>query len=182
MIIGHNYYLVETFRYWLLSQFSHLKGVKTKVVSDRSPLYLEQKGTLYLFLLFSVDESQSLQKYISRLDDENYLLIYHDSLYEKFLHYSNNVSALSNCMKSLERPLLEGAPMQDTPSVSFTQREEDVMELFAQGMSVKEVAFTLNISPYTVASHQRNLYLKTKSHTLQQLILFALMHYKRDSP
>ena len=34
----------------------------------------------------------------------------------------------------------------------------------------------MGISPYTVITHKRNLYLKTGAHSMQQLALFALLH------
>ena len=82
-------------------------------------------------------------------------------------------------MTFLDKKFLTHYRGEDDISSSFTKREREVLELFARGMSVKEVAYSLQISKYTVATHQRNLYLKTNSHSLQQLTLFASMEYRR---
>jgi ATP/maltotriose-dependent transcriptional regulator MalT len=44
----------------------------------------------------------------------------------------------------------------------FTKRELDVLQLLAQGMSVKQVAKSLLISNHTVADHMKSIYIKLK--------------------
>jgi two-component system nitrate/nitrite response regulator NarL len=56
--------------------------------------------------------------------------------------------------KSASRP-------PDLPSL--TPREEEVLALLAQGLSVKEMAKALGLSPDTVKDHLENLYAKLEA-------------------
>lgn len=58
----------------------------------------------------------------------------------------------------------------------LTDREVEVMQLFAQGHSVKRVAELLVISPATVQAHNKNLYRKLDIHSKQQLIDYVRAH------
>ena len=174
LVTGKDRHLLETFRYWVLSQFPNIGDVTISDLFDRIKI---GEFSLVIHLVFTEQQLSS----IGRSFQYRHLIVYHDSLFELFRTVQAVCSPLSRCMNALdsllnERPLVEDAK----PAASFTRREQEVLELFTRGMSVKEVAYALKISPYTVASHQRNLYLKTNSHTLQQLILFTLLHRRNN--
>lgn len=46
---------------------------------------------------------------------------------------------------------------RNSVNTSFTKRERDVADLLSRGMSEKEIADELNISPATVNNHTRNM-------------------------
>lgn len=46
----------------------------------------------------------------------------------------------------------------------LTPREKEVLALLAKGLSVKEIATALSISPRTAGAHLTNLYEKPKVH------------------
>jgi two-component system response regulator NreC len=56
----------------------------------------------------------------------------------------------------------------------LTSREREIMRLLAEGASNKDVATALNLSPYTVETHRRNLQEKLNLHSLAELILYAV--------
>jgi two-component system, NarL family, response regulator NreC len=56
----------------------------------------------------------------------------------------------------------------------LTSREREVLQLVAEGKSNKEIAQFLNLSPFTVETHRRNLLEKLKLHSLAELILYAV--------
>ncbi len=56
----------------------------------------------------------------------------------------------------------------------LTAREREIMRLLAQGASNKDIAAALNLSPYTVETHRRNLQEKLNLHSLAELILYAV--------
>jgi HD-GYP domain-containing protein (c-di-GMP phosphodiesterase class II) len=58
----------------------------------------------------------------------------------------------------------------------LTQREIEVLRLLARGMSNKEVAAKLVISPKTVANHVEHIYAKIDASTRAQASLFAMQH------
>lgn len=174
-ILGYQIPQVETFRYWFLSHFPHLDRVEVTYLTKESSIHEMYQGVtlLLLFNQTDIEHAASLCKRIS----EYPIIIYHDSIKSALLPFKGEKYPLQECMKYLEKKFL--THYESEKEVPFTKREKEVLELFAQGMSVKEVAYSLQISPYTVATHQRSLYLKTKSHSLQQLTLYASMEYQR---
>ena len=56
----------------------------------------------------------------------------------------------------------------------LTPREREILQLLAEGKSNKDIAGALNLSPYTVETHRRNLQDKLNLHSLPELILYAL--------
>jgi len=56
----------------------------------------------------------------------------------------------------------------------LTPREKEILHLLVEGKSNKEIASVLNLSPYTVETHRRNLHEKLNLHSLAELILYAV--------
>ena len=75
------------------------------------------------------------------------------------------------------------APPAD-PIDTLTEREREVLHLAAQGLTNKEVARRLDLSPRTAESHRANLMKKLGLHTQTDLIRFALQRglLPPDSP
>jgi DNA-binding NarL/FixJ family response regulator len=58
-------------------------------------------------------------------------------------------------------------------SVRMTKRERQVIDLVADGLSNKEIAQELNLSPYTIKSHIHNILEKLTLHTRVQIAKYA---------
>ena len=58
-------------------------------------------------------------------------------------------------------------------SVSLTMREQEVLNLVAQGKSNKEIAQSLNVSIHTVKSHMRKILAKLHLEKRQEAVLYA---------
>jgi len=56
----------------------------------------------------------------------------------------------------------------------LTSRERQVLQLIAEGRSNKEVARTLNLSPFTVETHRGNILQKLGLHGVPELVLYAV--------
>ena len=56
----------------------------------------------------------------------------------------------------------------------LTSREREILQLVAERKLNKEIASALNLSPYTVETHRRNLQEKLNLHSLAELILYAV--------
>ena len=56
----------------------------------------------------------------------------------------------------------------------LTSREREILQSLAERKSNKEIAAALNLSPYTVETHRRNLQEKLNLHSLAELILYAV--------
>jgi two-component system, NarL family, response regulator NreC len=56
----------------------------------------------------------------------------------------------------------------------LTTREREILQLFAEGKAVKEVASILELSLYTVETHRSNIFQKLNLHSTAELILYAV--------
>jgi two-component system, NarL family, response regulator NreC len=56
----------------------------------------------------------------------------------------------------------------------LTSREREILQLVAEGKSNKEVATSLNISPYTVETHRSHILQKLNLHNSAELVLYAV--------
>jgi len=73
----------------------------------------------------------------------------------------------------VEHALQAGKVEDLVESVRMTKREQDVINLVAQGCSNKEIATMLNIAIHTVKSHVHNILDKLALHTRLELASFA---------
>jgi DNA-binding NarL/FixJ family response regulator len=58
----------------------------------------------------------------------------------------------------------------------LTPREVEVLKLLARGLSNKEIAALLTISPKTVGNHAEHIYAKINASTRAAAALFAMQH------
>jgi DNA-binding NarL/FixJ family response regulator len=78
--------------------------------------------------------------------------------------------------KGLVKSVITGgrtAVFKDEP---LTARQREVLQLVAEGMTVKEIASTLNISPKTVEFHKSQIMTQLDLHTTAELTKYALVH------
>ena len=59
----------------------------------------------------------------------------------------------------------------------LTQRQREVIQLIAEGRSMKEVAAILNIAPRTVAFHKYRIMGQLRIKTTAELIQYAIRHH-----
>jgi DNA-binding NarL/FixJ family response regulator len=67
--------------------------------------------------------------------------------------------------------LLDNKPKQE---IRITQRQSEILQLLAEGMSMKQVAGALDIAPGTVAFHKYRMMERLNLKTNAELITFAL--------
>ena len=58
----------------------------------------------------------------------------------------------------------------------ISEREQDVLKLFAKGYSYKKIGEELNISPRTVESHKNNILSKLNLQSVTEMIKYAIKH------
>lgn len=68
--------------------------------------------------------------------------------------------------------MLQLDPVSGVPLL--TTREQQVLELVAQGLSAKEVAQEIDIAPRTVERHIENVRLKTRARNRTHMVTLAL--------
>ncbi|WP_161594531.1 PhnD/SsuA/transferrin family substrate-binding protein [Marimonas lutisalis] len=74
------------------------------------------------------------------------------------------------------------APTADRPAVALTQREREVLDLVTQGLSSKQIARQLGISPKTVEFHRSNLLRKYDTNTTAELVHKAAQSLAKQAP
>lgn len=57
---------------------------------------------------------------------------------------------------------------------NLTEREKEVLKLLAKGLSIKEIAEKVYLSPHTVLSHRKNISAKTGIKTIAGLTVYAV--------
>jgi DNA-binding NarL/FixJ family response regulator len=64
-----------------------------------------------------------------------------------------------------------------TPSHELTARQREVLQLLAEGRSMKEVASLLNLTPRTVAFHKYRMMEQLKVKSTAELVQYAVKHH-----
>lgn len=78
-------------------------------------------------------------------------------------------------LQLLTRPAAEQRPAMPTDGISqLAPRERQVLEAFARGMSVDEVAQTLHISKNTIRTHLRKIILKLHVRSTREAVVMLL--------
>lgn len=72
--------------------------------------------------------------------------------------------------------------MSDSEIVSLSEREIEILKLVATGVSNKEIASSLNISPNTVKVHLRNIFTKANLNSRTEATLYAIRLGLVDAP
>lgn len=76
---------------------------------------------------------------------------------------------------AISEPNRSAAPVQDVVSpIPLTRREHQILALVAQGMTAREVAERLGISPLTARKHRENLMRKLDLHNAAELTTYAV--------
>jgi DNA-binding NarL/FixJ family response regulator len=68
-------------------------------------------------------------------------------------------------------------PEAHTPSRDLTPRQREVLQLLAEGHSMKQIASVLNISPRTVAFHKYEMMVQLNVKTTAELVQYAVRHH-----
>ncbi len=64
----------------------------------------------------------------------------------------------------------------EQPLVRLTPQESRVLQLIAEGLTTKEIAYRLGISPRTVETHRAHLMEKLRARSIAALVRFALLN------
>lgn len=64
-----------------------------------------------------------------------------------------------------------------TPAHQLTSRQREVLQLLAEGRSMKEVASVLNVTPRTIAFHKYRMMEQLKVKSTAELVQYAVKHH-----
>jgi len=90
--------------------------------------------------------------------------------------YSGQIYLYPSLAKALVKDYLNRAKTEaiEEPIEELTPREQEVLELLAEGFSNEEISEKLMISKHTVARHRENLMRKLGLHTRSELVRYAI--------
>lgn len=94
-----------------------------------------------------------------------------NEIYNGNEYFSEEISNI--ILKSYVKKI-QYAEEQENELDILTKREEELLKLFAEGLSNKEISDTLFISPRTVESHKAHIMTKLKLRTNIDLVRFAV--------
>lgn len=75
-----------------------------------------------------------------------------------------------------EQPDVEPMESEESKQTLLSQRECEVVTWVARGLTNKEIADVLHLSPHTVVTHRRNIAAKLDIHSPSGLTIYALMN------
>lgn len=78
--------------------------------------------------------------------------------------------------KGLVQSVVSGGRPGAQKEKSLTSRQREVLQLVAEGMTVKEIASALDLSPKTVEFHKSQIMTQLDLHTTAELTKYALVH------
>jgi DNA-binding NarL/FixJ family response regulator len=79
--------------------------------------------------------------------------------------------------KAMMRDSMFGRPPSpETPGTALTSRQREVLQLVAEGHSIKEIASILNVSPKTVEFHKYRVMEQLDLRTTAELTQYAVKH------
>ena len=84
-------------------------------------------------------------------------------------------------IRKLQAAVEQGETNPYSDSHDLSERERDVLVLVAKGLTNKEIASELNISPHTVISHRKNIVHKTGIRSVAGLTVYAVLNKFIDS-
>lgn len=95
---------------------------------------------------------------------------------------SGNYYITSLIAKDFVQSTLTGAVPSMTDPNRLTIRQREILQLVAEGLTLKEIASTLGLSPKTVEYHKSKLMEQLSLHTTAELTKFALTHGLTSAP
>ena len=87
-----------------------------------------------------------------------------------------NPQSLIQQIQESEQPEVELIESDESKQNPLSQRECEVVTWVARGLTNKEIADVLHLSPHTVVTHRRNIAAKLDIHSPSGLTIYALMN------
>jgi DNA-binding NarL/FixJ family response regulator len=128
-------------------------------------------------VILTMNEDADLAAEAFRAGASGYLL--KRSAASELLTAIRQISKRQSYVTPLVTEGLVGAMMRDTgrPQTGVTPRQREVIQLIAEGRSMKEVATILNITSRTVAFHKYRVMEQLHIKTTAELIQYAIKHH-----
>lgn len=89
---------------------------------------------------------------------------------------NGNYYVTSLIAKELVQSAIAGSELKATDKNRLPMRQREILQLVAEGLTLKEIASTLGLSPKTVEYHKSKLMEQLGLHTTAELTKYALAH------
>lgn len=91
-----------------------------------------------------------------------------------FLLKNSGKDELLKCIRKVANGEMHFPPMPKQESTSvLSPRELDILALVLKGLTTQQISEQLNLSPYTVETHRKNIYRKTDCNNVAMLMQYA---------
>jgi DNA-binding NarL/FixJ family response regulator len=132
-------------------------------------------------LIFGVTESKNtvrdllqagIKGFVSKSDPEMDILCAIEALQQNRTYFTSDVEKLI-----LDEYLHPRMTTSETQDGYLSLREQEVLQLLAEGTTTKDVALALGISVKTAETHRSNIMRKLGVHNLAQVTVYAVAHH-----
>ncbi len=129
-----------------------------------------------VIILTTFDDSEYIRSAIA-LGAEGYLLKSSaaDAIVESVRAVARGQTVLQNEVARHLGQIMQASPSTPTPALGLAPRENDILVLIAEGLSNKEIAAKLNLSPGTVRNYISEMLVKLDVRDRTQL---AILYYR----
>ena len=133
-------------------------------------------------LIFGITESKNtvrdllqagIKGFVSKSDPEMDILCAIDALQQNRTYFTSYVERL--ILDEYLHPKMMTSETRDEYLLSL--REQEVLQLLAEGTATKDVALALGISVKTAETHRSNIMRKLGVHNLAQVTVYAVAHH-----
>lgn len=142
-----------------------------KVLQDEYPniqVLILTANTLENYVISAV--KAGAKGFLSKDSSKEELIEAIQTVYQGDLYFGQNIT--QEVLKILSLNKKENLSINDVQKLSI--RELEVLEAFAEGLSYKEIAEQLNITPRTVESHKKNIFSKLHFQNNVDLVKYAI--------
>ncbi|MBS4014737.1 MAG: response regulator transcription factor [Bacteroidetes bacterium] len=89
-------------------------------------------------------------------------------------YFSENITGI--IYKSYITRIRSDKAYKQDPKKALSEREVEVIKMFSEGLSYKEIADRMNLSTKTVEAHKANILKKLDLHNIIDLVKYAIKH------
>ncbi|MCY1722359.1 response regulator transcription factor [Prolixibacteraceae bacterium Z1-6] len=152
---------------------------KDSVINICHKLYKEFPNIYFIIIAVSLTEHAVLECVINGARG----ILSKDSTSEQLIEAINVVASGERYLNipepEITKQVIQHAYIKHSEDHDFrdlSSREQEVLKLFAKGLSYKEIGENLNISPRTVESHKNNILAKLNLNSVNEMIKYAIKH------
>lgn len=115
-------------------------------------------------IIYNLIEGADIKGFIPKSVNKSELINAIIKVYEGGIYFSDEI---------LTELALYKSNVQQKEELTLSAREVEIINLISKGCTNKEIASQLYISELTVATHRKNIFRKTNTHNVGQLIEFS---------